>query len=414
MRRACARIADHEFWLLWVYGAPLLFASNLPTWLFATALLTIPFFWFARKIARGQWSVLTPPDLPLGLLLALGVVAVLVSTDFFKSAQLYLELGAGIALYYGMVNGLQKNLLARAVWLLLFLGMAMGVIGLLGLQYTEKFFAAPWLNDALSNLNLSRWYGRGFTPNIVAGAVAPVVPLAFAWAWTRPFGTRVWLLAAALGLTLVVVLTQSRGALLGLMLGFAVLGLWRFPRAWIVALLVGAGVVLMTLWLGPATMIEILTASDASGSAVGRGELWNRALLMLRDFPFTGIGLGTFETTVWKFYPLFQNKPGVPVPHAHNLYLQMSVDYGVGGFVAFIGLIVSTLLAGISTMRGFGKSERGWLAASLVAGYFVYLTHSFLDAAALSTKVSVVIWFMLALLMYLQRARVQERGEARP
>jgi putative inorganic carbon (HCO3(-)) transporter len=410
MRRAVSWVAEHEFWLLWVYGVPLLFASNLPAWVFASALATIPSFWLARKITRGHWSFATPLDLPLRLLLALGLVAVLVSNDRSSSLQLYGELVGGIALYYGIVNGLPRAQISKGVWLLLGLGVAMGILGVLGLRYAEKFLPLPLLYDALPKLDLTRLNPRGFTANIVAGAVAPVVPVAFAWARVQTGTMRVGAFAGALLLSLIVVLTQSRGALLGLGIGLVVLSVWRFPRLlWLVPLVVvlALGV---TWWFRPAKMAELLLVSDPSESAVGRLELWNRALLMLRDFPFTGIGLGTFQPTVLTLYPLFQNNPGQPVPHAHNLYLQMGVDYGVGGLVAFIGLVVTVLFAGMQRWRASHNKKRDWLAGGLLAGYVVYLTHALLDAVALSTKVNVVIWFIVALLMILHRSEAVKRA----
>jgi len=412
MRRAVSRVAEHEFWLLWVYGAPLLFASNLPVWGLTAALATIPLFWLARKIARGQWSVATPLDLPLSVLLILGLVAVLVSNNRPWSLLLYGELVGGVALYYGIVNGLPRAQISKGVWLLLGLGMAMGILGVLGLRYAEKFLPLPLLYDALPKLDLTRLNPRGFTANIVAGAVAPIVPLAFAWARVQTRAMRVGVCAGALLLLLIVVLTQSRGALFGLGIGLVVLSVWRFPRLlWLAppAVVLALGV---TWWFGPAKLAELLLVSDPSESAVGRLELWNRALLMLRDFPFTGIGLGTFEPTALTFYPLFQNNPGQPAPHAHNLYLQMGVDYGVGGLVAFIGLVVTVLLAGMALWRASHHKERDWLAGGLLAGYVVYLTHALLDAVALSTKVNVVVWLIVALLMILYRSEAMACGES--
>lgn len=109
LRRVATLIADNEFWLLWVYGAPLLLASNLPLWLLLGALCTVPFFWLARRSARGNWSVAAPLDVPLTLLLLLGLVGVAVSIDPLYSARVYAELLGGVALYFGLLNGLSET-----------------------------------------------------------------------------------------------------------------------------------------------------------------------------------------------------------------------------------------------------------------------------------------------------------------
>jgi putative inorganic carbon (HCO3(-)) transporter len=122
---------------------------------------------------------------------------------------------------------------------------------------------------------------------------------------------------------------------------------------------------------------------------------------MMRDFSFTGIGLGTFEETVLSLYPLFVANPGAPQPHAHNLFLQMGVDFGIGGFVAFLGLVTVALVGGWQNIRRAEDATTQWLAIGLLAGILVFLLHSLLDAVFVSTKVSVVIWSMLGFLMAL-------------
>jgi putative inorganic carbon (hco3(-)) transporter len=402
LRRACTGIAEHEFWLLWVYGAPLLFASNLPPLLFFGALLTIPFFWLARRITRGAWSVATPLDLPLALWLVMGLVGVAISNNFVLSAQLYAELLGGVALYYGIVNGLISARLSRGVWLVLALGTGMALFGAVGLRYTEKFLPLPVFGALLPRLDVTRLNPRGFTPNIVAGAIAPIVPLTWAWVWTQKGWRRILVLVLALIMTAVCVFTQSRGALFGILIALVVLVLWRAPRlAWLLP--VGAGLLVVLLILTPLGARMSGLFDDPSSTLNDRAELWQRAIYVMRDFPFTGIGLGTFEPNILRMYPLLEATPGEPQPHAHNIYLQMGVDYGIGGLVAFLGMVTTTLGIGVMTIWRLRATPTRWLAIGLFAGCVAFLLHGLLDAVFTSTKVSEGIWMMLAMLMILAR-----------
>jgi O-antigen ligase len=400
VRRAAARLAANEYWLLWVYGAPLLFASNIPSWLLAAGLATIPFFWIARRIARGAWSITTAIDLPLLVLVLTGLVGTAFSSEMASSLLFYAQLVGGIALYYGMVNGLRE--LRRGLWVLLALGTGMGLVSLLGLRYDDAYLP---LGTALANLpreRLAFLNPDGFTANIVAGALAPIVPVALAVALT-PASKRVRLLAGfiTVGLLVVVFLTQSRGALFALMTALVlVLAMAMLRLRWVVlGLVLGT---LVILYLGQTSGLgSALLAGDSTGSLQTRLELWDRALLILRDFPFTGIGAGTFERTVLTMYPLFQNRPGVPLPHVHNLFLQFGVDSGIGSLVAFTGFVVTTLLVGLTLCRREESTSNSWLALGLFAGYLVIALHGLLDAIFVSTKVSVVGWLITALLMVL-------------
>lgn len=390
----------NEFWLLWVYGAPLLFASNLPLWLLIASLATVPIFWLARRIAIGYWSVSTPLDVPLAILLALGVVAVAVSNNLLVSVPLYLQLFGGVALFYGIVNGLKATQVSRAVWILLALGAGMALLGALGIRYSGKFLPLPLVARFLPELDVTLLNPRGFTANIVGGAIAPLVPLAFAWGLTLAGARRIAVLALGVLLMFAVVLTQSRGALLGVVLGLGVLALWRVPRAPILVP-IGAAIVAALILLTPLRATAVSMLDDPSSTVNSRVELWERALFVMRDFPFTGIGLGTFDPNALLLYPLLENTPGEPQPHAHNIYLQMGVDYGVGGFVAFLALVTTTLGVGVTNARRFAGTPMAWLALGLLASFVAFLGHGLLDAVFLSTKVGLGIWTILALMMIL-------------
>ncbi len=413
-RRAATLIADNESWLVWVYGVPLLISSSIPLWLLAGALGTVPLFWFARRIARGQWSVNTPLGLPIGLFLVLGLMAVAVSIDLLLSVRLYAEFVGGAALYFGIVNGLSGSKVenanasraegkrfARVLWVLLAIVLAMGFAGALGLRFSDKFLPVQ-LYPYLPKFDFSIFNPRGFTPNIVAGAIAPAVPLCWLWGWRQPRAWRVVLYGISFFLLGVIVLTQSRGAVIGIAVSAALIAFWLKPRiGWVIAvLLVGA----TALFLGmEANRAVDSSPDDSTVTAAGRFELWSRALYIAQDFPFTGIGLGTFSQVVPVMYPLFINSPDAPIPHAHNMYLQMAVDYGVGGFVAFGGMVLTVLLLGAVTLKRTRAAPSELLVTGLVGGYIVFLAHGMLDAVVVSTKVSVVMWIMVALLTVLYR-----------
>jgi len=407
VRRGAAWIARHEFWLFWVFAAPLVLSSNLPAGILYLAFAVIPVFWVARRIERGEWTVPTPLEVPLAILLGLGLVGIAVSNDTAVSIRFYLELVGGIAVYYSAVNGILATRFSYGIGTILVLGAGLGLVGLLGLDFSDKFLPVL-IYPLLPKFNLGFLNPRGFTANIVAGAIAPVVPLALAWSAVRSGVGRIAVLALALGVMAIVILTQSRGALIGLGVAFGILLVWRIPRLiWLVpvaAALLAAAV----FFFGAGNLIETVFASDSTGSAGGRLELWERAIQILRDFPFTGIGIGTFRSVVLTLYPLFQNDPAAPLPHAHNLYLQMGLDYGIGGIVAFVGLVLTALGMGARNIRRAPNAVLNAAAVGLLAGYVVYAMHSLLDAVAISTKVSIVVWLMLALMMALATERVRE------
>ncbi len=409
LRRAASAIAENEFWLWWAFGAPLLLASSLPAWLFGLTLGVVPLLWLSRRAARGSWSVATPLDVPLALLLGLGIVTVVVSIDPRASLVLYGQWFGLVALYYSIVNSVTASRVNRAVWLLIGVGAGMALLGLLGLRFSEKFLPTAAIS-ILPELEFGFLNPRGFTPNIVAGAIAPLVPLGLAFGLSRTGWQRYTAWAAEIGTFGVLVLTQSRGALLGVGLGLGFIVTARLSRGQRRAVV--AGVVIVAAWVvvQSSSQLAPFVLGELPGTTGSRLELWDRAVLMLRDFPFTGVGLGQFEPVVRTLYPLFVNSPDDPVPHAHNTYLQMGVDFGVGGLVAFVGALAAALLVGAGTVaRTHGKD---WLALGLFGGYLVILVHFMFDAVFVSTKVAFTTWFLIGIMVtYWQFAG---RAGARP
>src|SRR5205085_2249534 len=113
----------------------------------------------------------------------------------------------------------------QAVGVLLVFAVGMGVIGILGLRFSDKFLPIPIITALLPRIDFSIFNPRGFTPNIVAGAVAPAIPICWAWAGNQLASRRerVFIASLSLLLCLTVVLTQSRGAMLGLGVALVVL-----------------------------------------------------------------------------------------------------------------------------------------------------------------------------------------------
>jgi O-antigen ligase len=256
----------------------------------------------------------------------------------------------------------------------------------------------------------------GFSTNQVAGVLLYALPLliAICVAGARQRGWRWWLLAlctAWIGATLV--LSQSRGGLLGLLIGMVALLLLTQRWGWyaLAGLLVIGAIFIFYL---PPGLLDLI--SDAPGvSSVGgivtikgfRLLVWEAGNYALRDFFFTGMGLGTFRVLVYLLYP----PPGIPstydLAHAHNFFLQTGLDFGVPGLVAILGVYVAAIvqivrLAHLRVQRPiWGQMPFltprvlaiGWMGC--MVGQTVY---SLFDAVAMGSKPNFVWWWWIALI----------------
>jgi putative inorganic carbon (HCO3(-)) transporter len=295
----------------------------------------------------------------------------------------------------------------RLVGLLFLATLGVAGLGLVGTDWTVQKFAG-WFARAQARLphlvgGVVDSFGRvhaGFHPNEVGGILALLLPIALGVAifpgvwWLRLGGGVVFLLGLP-----TFVLTLSRAAWLGLAAAVLFLLVLRWRWLWLgfgAALLAIGGTALA---LGPQRLFEILLAVEIlawqTSMAGRRIEIMGRGLLLLRDFPLTGVGLNLFPILSDHLYPSPTLGPRVHIPHAHNFFLQTALDLGVPGALAFFCLVVRTLVR-LRSAWLMVPEDRG-LAAGLAAGLLGFGLYGAVDAVTLGAKPGFLFWWLLGL-----------------
>jgi len=202
------------------------------------------------------------------------------------------------------------------------------------------------------------------------------------------------------------VLTQSRGAWVGLAVAAVCFLAWYSRATRVLGALAVSMVAALLVTLGPDRVLELAISRSGPGMAgnvSGRMELWSRAVYGIQDFPLTGMGMNTFRRMMPVLYPTFLTSPDVDVAHAHNHLLQAALDLGIPGLVAYLAIwmVVAALL--VMTYRRSG--DRVWRATAggLGAGLIAHFTFGMTDAVALGAKAGIVFWLALALAVSLHQ-----------
>jgi putative inorganic carbon (HCO3(-)) transporter len=150
-----------------------------------------------------------------------------------------------------------------------------------------------------------------------------------------------------------------------------------------------------TYRLGYKPMLETLTTTGSVSTLEGRQEIWSRAIFMIQDFAFTGIGMGTFGDVADAMYPFFLASPG-STPHAHNLFLQIAVDLGIPGLVAWLAIWMVMIAMAYQVYRHGRESQNGWasgLGAGLLCSQLALVSHGMLDAVTWGmVKPAPLVW----------------------
>jgi len=162
-----------------------------------------------------------------------------------------------------------------------------------------------------------------------------------------------------------IIFSRSRMGILAAVFALVFVGLLAALRlrrgAWMLGLLTFLAVATCYgLWIGVGPVLARFEEARQTNyfSLEGRVSLWKDTLGLIRDYPLTGIGLGTFgigfrhyQTSLIKFYI---------VDHAHNDYLEFAAETGLLG-AALLFLPILYLLGKMITF--FLKDSRRFRSA---------------------------------------------------
>ncbi|MEI9902229.1 MAG: O-antigen ligase family protein [Hyphomicrobium sp.] len=199
------------------------------------------------------------------------------------------------------------------------------------------------------------FYGRAAHPifgagAIAIGAIAAVTLLAYPGG-RRTHLTRLALAGMALAMMFAVVMTGSRGPLIALVSAFIAGLIAVFSKSRLVPLACAFGSwVLVTssvLFEGPIKEALCPVARIACRSSL-RQDVWSHVANTIAQHPLWGSGYGL------RF---------VGVPHAHNGYFGLALNYGIPLLILFICLMATALWRAAAIKS---KGEKFFIVASLV------------------------------------------------
>lgn len=414
-------------WILVVAIAPLmLFPDSTRPWL----LFVLPLIILIQAIAWEEILPLTPLNPIILLITLMMIVSIFITPNLSSSLEKIAGLLFGILVYF---TGARHARDKKGLWISFFLfastGLLLAFFGILGTNWQSSKFI--WLDSLTSHLPI-RFNGLpgaegGIHPNELAGSLLWIIPVVIMTGFAsfsnsdlvpdgingkkinskRLSSWRTYLFIIFIVDFIVLILTQSRGSILALIITalflLIVFSSWR-ARRWIIGLAVislFAGGIL--IWKSGWTILEsqVINSQFTDFSPFSiislnwRLEIWSRALMIIKAVPLTGLGMNIFRHAVGVLYPTFQFSAATDIAHAHNEVLQAALDLGIPGLIGFLGLyFVETGMLIQSIRRGDAARI---LAFGLLAGLFAHFLYGLTDAVALGAKPGFLFWWLLGI-----------------
>lgn len=172
-----------------------------------------------------------------------------------------------------------------------------------------------------------------------------------------------------------------------------------------------AAIIGVTLALTHPSVWQLLIGQGSSSGPLavqaslwGRLELWNRAIRMVEDYPYTGVGLHAFLPMLLRSFAPLIIDPSTYNPHPHDMYLAMATDFGLGGSIAFLAIWAGTVARASLRLWQTASQPRSrdahWaMLACLTASLSGFLVYGVTDAIEMGSWASIVLWIFPGLTM---------------
>lgn len=415
--------------------APAIRHSRSVTWLPSLALLMTLLLIFSLPFASsGQNGILmlaaaglsflrlllcpqeSPPFGRLFVWVLLFVAWGLVATGFSPFARLSLMGYTKTISYFLAYLALLVNLrsLKEVRLSLQVMLLAAVIVSLYGLyQWHIKVPPLALWDDPAAQYTLTRVYSFLGNPNLLAGYLLPTFALSAFLMLALP---RLWhklCFVPLLGVQLLCIyFTYSRGAWIALAAG-APLGLLLWLRvdgrhllsrrqgkillALGVLLALGGLIALFVLNPALSERVSSLFSGREHSSNNFRVNVWMSSIAILRDYGWTGIGMGN---KVFQAVYTYYMATGFKALSTYNVPLEVWVEMGIVGLLLFVGLLLAharRVWQALCDSQPHSREARLLLTGALLA-LWVLMVHGMVDTVFYRPPVQVLFWYALAII----------------
>ncbi|WP_048600532.1 O-antigen ligase family protein [Rubeoparvulum massiliense] len=336
----------------------------------------------------------------LGFMLLVTLAGVVGSISFWQSLGEWIIFLVAIFLGYLVVyfvhdrKGMER--LALVILISATIVAGIGLVQYFTLGETNTGWVDQQLNPGIS----TRVYSTLENPNHLAEYLVMAILISFIPLFTTRNPLAFLFSLGGIGLmVLTMFVTFSRGGYVALAAALFLFILFTMRRM----LLVLAPFLVVGLYLLPATIWErLLTIGNVQDSSISyRFSIWQSAQDMFQDFFWFGAGYG-YDTFITLF-PLYRAWPPIAF-HAHNLYLEIALELGMVGLIAFAFFFLRLFGVGLSTIQRNRENRFNTivLGASL-AGIAGLLIHGMAEYVWFYPKVILMFWLVVGIVLAVTR-----------
>lgn len=373
---------------------------GIPTTIFELILYLSFFIFFVDSIYKKR--ILTYFDLfrksifffPVLVFFASGAISIFFSSDRIASLGIFKAYIFDPVLFFFLYTSVIKNR-DQVRSSIIALVISASVLSLVGLFH---YFSFPeYLQDG-------RIKSVFASPNYLSMFLAPVMFLFFPlFRDAKKFSlSNLLLIISFLLIATTLLLTFSRGAWLGVILGvifllfFMALRRVKQIKKRLVILSIGLISALLSLMFISSGLYKsgIISYDRAYSSDNIRKEIWSTSLEIVRNNVFFGVGLGDFQNYFSEYTKGRINYPEYISPHAltpHNIFLNIWLQMGLFGLLSILSLI------GIFFFNLYKRRDNDWIFSfAIMSSMVAIIGQGFVDSSIWKNDLMIFFWFLLS------------------
>ena len=365
--------------------APLARASVQPWAITVIHILTLIALtaFIITKLWQGRFHwIKTPLDKPIIALMALCLISTIFSVHRPTSLSALIQLANYLVIFYLAIHTFRtRRDMVHLIYVIIGIAFFLSLFGLFKYFGTNPFPFWEYTDLAQETDRLASTYGN---PDHLAGFMEMALPLLLGLlllGYSR--GETILFLYIACMVLAALILTLSRGAWLGIAVALVFMAICllkdrHFHRKRLLIAICGTTLAAVMIILSTTPVVERITTTaekDTETNLYSRIQGWKGTIDMIRDFPLTGTGPGTYTYAFTRYQP-----PGLGKHRtmAHNDYLHFIGETGLGLIAVLFFSIVAILAKGFKKLKNQSRLVRGTTLGTLT-GIFAIIMHSFVD-----------------------------------
>lgn len=309
------------------------------------------------------------------------LISTLYSVKIKSSLPVFLHYLSGIIIFYGAFKIAQNDRYRKYNEYFLYLCVFYATIIAIVLLYQHFVLHISRPNSIVRGVNIAARYLELVIPVIISALLFKNV------------SSKRFLLMIMVLLTLFcgLFVTYTRGAWLAT--GFATVIILLVNRAY--KPLIICAILSAVIFLQNSEGLSRLTSSLQMDhpNNIGRIYVWTGSLNMIRDYFWTGIGLGNFQSIYVQYYML----PGAheDLIHAHNFLLVFATEGGMPTVISFVLFILSSSIFIFRGIKSMPDSNYRKLAIGMSMAAVALLIHGMVDSAFRKPLLWIIFMFEL-------------------